>query len=59
MFSSIIQETNIAGFAYGYGWYVGKDQGRAVVGHGGNIEGFAALIIRYPQDQITLIVLMN
>ena len=59
MFAPIIQETNFAGFAYGYGWYVGEDQGRAVVGHGGNIEGFATLIIRYPEDQITLIVLMN
>ena len=59
MFAPIIQETNVAGFAYGYGWYVGEDQGQAVVGHGGNIEGFAALIIRYPEDRITLIVLMN
>jgi len=59
MFAPIIQETNFAGFAYGYGWYIGEDQGRAVVGHGGNIEGFATLIIRYPEDQITLIVLMN
>lgn len=59
MFEPIIQETDVAGFAYGYGWYVGEDQGRAVVGHGGNIEGFAALIMRYPEDQIALIVLMN
>ncbi len=59
LFTPIIQETNVAGFAYGYGWYVGEDHGRAVVGHGGNIEGFASIIIRYPQDQITFIVLMN
>ena len=59
MFAPIIQETNVAGFAYGYGWYVGEERGRAMVGHGGNIEGFAALIMRYPEDQIFLIVLMN
>lgn len=59
MFAPIIRETIVPGFAYGYGWLVGEDQGRAVVGHGGNIEGFAALIIRYPEDQICLIVLMN
>ncbi|HSB65803.1 MAG TPA: serine hydrolase domain-containing protein [Anaerolineales bacterium] len=59
MFAPIIQESGVAGFAYGYAWYVGKDHGRAVVGHGGNIEGFSALIVRYPEDQITLLLLMN
>jgi len=59
MFAPLIEETDVTGFAYGYGWYVGEEQGRAMVGHGGNIEGFAALIIRYPEDQISLIVLMN
>ena len=59
MFAPLIQETDQAGYAYGYGWYVGEDRGRPLVGHGGNIEGFATLIIRYPADQITMIVLMN
>jgi CubicO group peptidase (beta-lactamase class C family) len=59
MFAPIVQETDQAGFAYGYGWYVGEDRGRPVVGHGGNTAGFATLIIRYPADQITEIVLMN
>jgi CubicO group peptidase (beta-lactamase class C family) len=59
MFAPQVLETDQAGFAYGYGWYIGEDRERAVVGHGGNVEGFATLIIRYPEDQITLIVLMN
>jgi CubicO group peptidase (beta-lactamase class C family) len=59
MFAPLIQDTDQAGFAYGYGWYVGEHRGRPVVGHGGNTEGFATLIVRYPDDQITEIVLMN
>jgi CubicO group peptidase (beta-lactamase class C family) len=59
MFAPLIQETNMPSYAYGYGWYIGEDRGRSVVGHGGNTVGFATLIVRYPNDQITMIMLMN
>ncbi len=41
MFAPIIQETNVAGFAYGYGWYVGEDHGRGWV-----MEGTLKVLLR-------------
>jgi CubicO group peptidase (beta-lactamase class C family) len=44
---------------YGYGWFVGQRLGRRVAGHGGSYDGFRALIERYPDDEISIIVLSN
>jgi CubicO group peptidase (beta-lactamase class C family) len=44
---------------YGYGWFVGEHLGRRVAGHGGSYNGFRALIERYPDDQISIIILSN
>jgi CubicO group peptidase (beta-lactamase class C family) len=49
-----------SGFAYGYGWVTGKDpSGRSINEHNGGIEGFVTFIARYPDDQVTLIILSN
>jgi CubicO group peptidase (beta-lactamase class C family) len=45
--------------SYGYGWFVGERLGHRVAGHGGTYKGFRALIERYPDDQISIIVLSN
>jgi CubicO group peptidase (beta-lactamase class C family) len=45
--------------SYGYGWFVGKRLGHRVAGHGGTYNGFRALIERYSDDQISIIVLSN
>jgi CubicO group peptidase (beta-lactamase class C family) len=44
---------------YAYGWTVGKEFGRKMVGHGGGINGFATDIRRYPDDRICVVVLSN
>ncbi|HEV7905545.1 MAG TPA: serine hydrolase [Pyrinomonadaceae bacterium] len=44
---------------YGYGWYVGEQYGRKSLSHGGWISGFAASVARYPDDNLTIIVLSN
>jgi len=59
MFEPFVRESNYPGFGYGYGWYVGKDRGRPVVAHAGDAAGFTSLIIRYPEDGLTGIVLIN
>jgi CubicO group peptidase (beta-lactamase class C family) len=59
MFKPFVRETEYPGFAYGYGWLMGKDQGQPVVGGAGWNAGFATLYVRYPEDGLTLIVLMN
>lgn len=44
---------------YGFGWGLGKINGRLRQHHGGAWQGFSTFIDRYPDDQVTVIVLMN
>ncbi len=44
---------------YGYGWFVGEQNGRRTILHGGAWQGFKALITRYVDDDLTVIVLAN
>ena len=44
---------------YGLGWQVGRVNGRRMVSHGGGIPGFTTEIERFPEDKLTVIVLMN
>jgi CubicO group peptidase (beta-lactamase class C family) len=44
---------------YGYGWFVGERLGHRVFGHGGTYNGFRALIERYPDDKVSIIILSN
>ena len=56
---AIMHPGDPAGAAYGYGWFVMNDQSRLLVYHEGVISGFKTAIARYPDDQITIIVLCN
>lgn len=47
------------GSGYGYGWFIGKERGRPINVHGGGIPGFSTIVARYPDDQVTIIVLSN
>jgi CubicO group peptidase (beta-lactamase class C family) len=47
------------GSAYGYGWFIGKERGRPINVHAGGIPGFSTIIARYPDDEVTIIVLSN
>jgi CubicO group peptidase (beta-lactamase class C family) len=44
---------------YGYGWIISERQGHRVVRHGGGGDGFVAVLERYPDDAVTVIVLSN
>ena len=44
---------------YGYGWSIGKKNGRRCISHGGGIHGFVTEIDRYTDDRATVIVLCN
>ena len=59
MFVSHAAIPDSGGWAYGYGWLIGEEQGRTLIAHTGGIEGFASIIARYPDDQITIIILIN
>lgn len=48
------------GDSVAYGWFIGKDQGnRKFMGFQGGIEGFAAMIMRYTDEKVLIVVLSN
>ena len=59
MFKRYVRVSSYPGFGYGYGWFVGDFQGHPVVGHSGDDQGFTSLIIRFPEDRLTGILLVN
>ncbi len=45
--------------SYGYGWFIGKQNGRTLYTHEGNFPGFATMISRYPESRTCIILLSN
>lgn len=44
---------------YGYGIAVGEYSGAEAVGHNGRTTGFEAVLVRFPVDDLTIVVLTN
>jgi CubicO group peptidase (beta-lactamase class C family) len=44
---------------YGFGWFIDTINGHRNIGHSGSTSGFSASIQRFPDDQLTVIVLTN
>lgn len=44
---------------YGYGFFIQKDNGFTTIGHGGAIDGFRAMEIYYPEQELFITLLMN
>jgi CubicO group peptidase (beta-lactamase class C family) len=45
--------------SYGLGWMIDSYRGRLRVAHGGNIDGFSALLTLFPNDGIGVVALAN
>lgn len=45
--------------SYGLGWFLTTYRGHALVHHGGNIDGFSALVAMLPRDSLGFVVLTN
>ena len=45
--------------AYGLGWFTQVYMGKAVVYHGGNIDGFSAMVMLVPEERLGVAVLCN
>ena len=45
--------------AYGLGWFTEVFRGHAVVHHGGNIDGFTALVLLMPDQELGIAMLCN
>jgi CubicO group peptidase (beta-lactamase class C family) len=46
-------------FPYGFGWRIDQQRGYLRIGHGGSWQGFRTAISRYPDFDLTVIVLAN
>lgn len=46
-------------YPYGFGWELGKFRGLSHVHHGGETRGFRGEFSRFPEERLTVIVLMN
>lgn len=44
---------------YGLGWFISNHKGHKLVEHGGNIDGYSALVAFLPADSIGVVVLSN
>ena len=44
---------------YGFGLFIGDLDGHRVIGHGGGINGFVSQLSHYPDDHLTVVVLIN
>ncbi len=44
---------------YGFGWFLDPFNGHKNIGHGGATSGFSATIQRFPDDQLSIIILCN
>ncbi len=46
-------------FPYGFGWHLAEQRGERVIEHGGSWQGFKAAIVRYPDQQLAVLVMAN
>ena len=54
-----IRWTELGHSSYGMGWFITSYRGHKMVHHGGNIDGFSAMVNFLPQDNMGVVVLTN
>ena len=47
------------GGGYGYGWAISTNRGLRVIQHGGGLNGFNSSLARFPEHDLTIVVLSN
>ncbi len=45
--------------SYALGWFIENNRGHRVVQHGGNIDGYSALVMMFPDDELGMVMLTN
>jgi CubicO group peptidase (beta-lactamase class C family) len=53
------ERPEISQASYGMGWFVDTYRGHPRVEHGGNIDGFSALVVLMPKDDLGMVILTN
>jgi len=56
---SILLDSSDMSKYYGYGWFISEVDGKVKYSHSGGIEGFVSYIARYPDVDMTIIILSN
>jgi CubicO group peptidase (beta-lactamase class C family) len=59
MFTAHLPTSSEDELNYGYGWDIGEANNQRVFMHTGQIRGFLSVILRYPDDKVTIIVITN
>ena len=57
--SALPEQPEVGPATYGLGWVIDTYRGRLRVGHGGNIDGFSALLTFFPNDGVAVVTLSN
>ncbi len=55
----IPNEPSLSPASYGLGWMLATYRGNYRVQHGGNIDGFSALVTMFPRERVGIVVLTN
>ena len=50
---------DISPASYGLGWFIDTYRGHSRIYHGGNIDGFSALVLLFPNDNMGIVALAN
>lgn len=58
-FPGMEEVKELGDMAYGLGWFLQPYRGRRLVHHGGNIDGFSALVSFMPDDNLGVVILTN
>jgi D-alanyl-D-alanine carboxypeptidase len=45
--------------SYGFGWFLDPENGHKDIGHGGSTSGFSSTIQRFPDDELSVLILTN
>jgi CubicO group peptidase (beta-lactamase class C family) len=54
-----VRLTNGSRYPYGFGWFLSEQRGEPVIRHSGAWQGFEAAIVRYPEQQLAVMILAN
>lgn len=59
MFAQLLKQPELPHMMYGLGWFVQPYRGHELIHHGGNIDGFSAMVAFMPDDNVGVVLLSN
>ncbi len=56
---TILSGPGISNINYGFGWFTYVYRGKTILQHGGNIDGFSAMVFLVPEERLGMVLLTN